>query len=90
MKFELDLGVYVCPHIYNNQRPILDVVRDEDGEFQFLCGSDKCIEESEPRHVCIKHLLNRDSSLNELKELKPGTFAERESQNSSWVYGKLE
>ena len=38
--FNKDYGVLTCPHIFRNERPVLLVVRDPDGYWQFMCGKD--------------------------------------------------
>lgn len=89
MKFRDDYGVYVCSHIFENSRPILDSMRDTDGSWQFLCGADDCINEGEPHLVGVGHLVKRDPSVNELTSLDPGMYAERASESESWKFGKL-
>lgn len=90
MKFRNDYGVYVCPHVFENSRPILDSVRDTDGSWQFLCGVDGCTDEGEPQLVAVGHLVKRDPSVNELTLLKPGMYAERASENEPWAFGQLD
>ena len=87
-KFRRDYGVYCCPHVFNNERPILLVIRDPDGEWQFLCGesddTDKC------HLVGVGHLLDRDSKLEQLANLAEATGAERETSDHDWKYFELE
>lgn len=90
MKFRDDYGVYVCSHIFENSRPILDSVRDKDGSWQFLCGVDGCVDEGEPHLVGVGHLVKRDLSVNQLTSLKPGMYAERANENEPWKYGLLD
>ncbi|WHI50165.1 hypothetical protein P3339_17185 [Microbulbifer sp. MLAF003] len=90
MKFRDDYGVYVCPHVFDGSRPVLDSCRDTDGSWQFLCGVQECMENSEPRFIGVGHLIKRDESINDLTVLEPGTYAERKSINAEWTFGKLE
>ena len=90
MKFQPDYGVYVCPHVFDKTRNVLFSVRDFDGSWQFLCGIEGCIEEGEPRHIGVGHLVERDKSIDELTKLEPGMLAERDSIDSTWQYSDLE
>jgi hypothetical protein len=82
MKFKSNLGVFVCPHIFQDSRPILLVIHDE-GDWQCLCGED---DHDEKGHlVGMGHLTDRDSSINELVDLPNGFEAGRDSVSSDWV-----
>ncbi|WP_152565180.1 MULTISPECIES: hypothetical protein [Methylobacter] len=81
MKFNSDLGVFVCPHVFKATRPILLVVH-EDGDWQCLCGGN---DHSDDGHlVGIGHLVERDPSLDELVDLPDGWEAERHSPEQPW------
>lgn len=82
-KFSRDFGVYCCPHVFDNSRPILLVIRDPDGDWQFLCGKEDDIGTS-PHHVGVGHLLERDPSLEVSVLLEPGSGIERCCENSEW------
>jgi len=90
MKFKEDFGVYVCPHVFDESRPVLDSVRDFDGSWQFLCGVKGCLDDGEPKHVGVGHLVKSDSTINELTALAPGTYAERANPETKWSFGKLD
>ena len=89
MSFRPDFGVYVCPHVFNRSRPVLESVRDPEGDWQMLCGIAGCVEESEPHYVGVGHLVERDSSIDELSQLRAGMFAERASPDMPWLFGEL-
>ena len=89
MKFRDDFGVYICPHIFKDGDPVLEGIRDPDGDWQLFCGRENCAEQSKPHLVGIGHLISNDESINELTCLKPGTYAERESVLQKWHYGEL-
>lgn len=89
MKFRDDYGVYVCSHVFENSRPILDSVRDTDGSWQFICGVEGCVDEGEPHLVGVGHLVKRDPTIHQLTALEPGMYAERNSQNDAWTFGHL-
>jgi len=90
MKFRSDYGVYVCTHVFEHSRPVLESVRDFDGSWQFLCGIDGCIDEGEPHHIGVGHLTVSDPNINEVTALEPGMYAERSDVNSVWTFGRLE
>ncbi|MES9901603.1 MAG: hypothetical protein ABW168_02840 [Sedimenticola sp.] len=90
MKFRDDYGVYVCPHVFNDEKPVLDAVRDPDGYWQFFCGDPSCPENTEPKLVGVGHLINRDKTIDELAKLEVASYAERKSVKSPWRIGKLD
>lgn len=87
--FNRDYGVLTCPHIFRNERPVLLVVRDPDGYWQFMCGKDDA-EDKEGCHLLhAGHLMSRDPSLEGMAELEVATFAERQGTDSQWTVGRL-
>lgn len=66
-QFQRDFGVYCCPHIFHKEKPVLLVIRDEDEDWQFLCGNDV---DDECHYVGVGHLLDRDNSLEVLVNLE--------------------
>ncbi|OCY53658.1 hypothetical protein [Acinetobacter pittii] len=86
-QFQRDFGVYCCPHIFHKEKPVLLVVRDEDGDWQFLCGNDA---DDECHYVGVGHLLDRDNSLEVLVDLEKNTGAERDDANQVWKYFPLD
>lgn len=86
MKFKPDMGVFVCPHIFKDIRPILFVVH-EDSDWQFLCG--KSDHDDSGHLVGIGHLVERDPSLDTLNDLPDGWEAERASLEEVWVRTKI-
>lgn len=77
---------YVCRHVFNHERPVLLVSRAE-GDWQFLCGGDHEPDEI-PHVVGLNHLLDSDSSIEELKDLPPNWEAERNSVAAPWRRSK--
>jgi len=81
-----NLGVFVCPNVFENTRPILYVCR-ADGEWQFLCGGS---DHGDDGHlVGVGHLTERDPTLNELADLKAAWEAERKEVGAKWVCSEL-
>lgn len=87
MNFKSNLGVFVCPHIFKNTRPILYVVH-EDNEWQCLCGQD---DHDEDGHLIgIGHLIKRDPTIDDLHNMPNEWEAQRASVNENWVKTKCE
>lgn len=89
-KFREDLGVYICPHIFESKGPVLEAFRDSDGYWQFFCGGEHDWEKELPKLVCVGHFTDLDPSIHELTSLNPNEFAERGSIEAPWEFGKIE
>jgi hypothetical protein len=89
-KFRSDYGVYLCPHVFNKEKHILEVVRDPDGFWQFFCGGKHDFENEKCHFVGVGHLFSVDQSIHELASMEKGTFAERKSVGGEWVFGVLD
>lgn len=68
-------------HIELN-KPIVRVVHDMDGDWQFLTG-DQLLEDA--RIVALEQMTIRDKTLNEVFNLDYGEQAERENIGSKWI-----
>ena len=88
-KFRNDYGVYVCDHVFKKEKPVLLVIRDPDGYWQFLCGDDGDTDD-DCHHVGVGHLIDRDTSLSDMTELDVGSGAERASINDKWNFFELD
>lgn len=79
----MEIGVIVCIHIFNSEKPVSMAVHDDEGDWQFLCGSEHDgIEEA--RLVEISHPFERDPTLNEIAELPLGFMARRSEVGGAW------
>jgi hypothetical protein len=87
-RFRKDFAVYCCRHIFLKERPVLLVIRDPDGDWQFLCGGGD--DPDECHHVGVGHLLERDPSLEVMANLSVAAGAERRGVGSKWIYFELE
>ena len=77
----------ICCHILNDGDPILFVSHDEDdGMWQFLCGSTH--EMDEARLVSLRTVFDLDNSITDLKDMPCGYYAERKTQNDDWTLKK--
>lgn len=76
----------VCCHILEGH-PILYVSHDEDdGMWQFLCGSNHNIEDASI--VSLFEVYNVDYSICLLKDMPRGYYAIRENVESDWIVKK--
>lgn len=92
MKFPFDeplnTMVFSCCHIIDKGFPILYVSHDEDGMWQFLCGSSHDI--SEARLVSLYSIFTLDHSLAQLATMPIGSIAQRESKETVWIIKNVE
>jgi len=74
-----------CSHVTEEKAPILYVSHDEDdGMWQFLCGSGKH-EEHHAKLGALIELSNIDPTINQLYELPVGFCAIRETVEKPWT-----
>jgi hypothetical protein len=78
-----DLAVYVCAHAGRGGSPVLQVVHDEDGDWQFLCGGDHG-DGDEPMLVCLGEIVDRDPSVNEVAAMCVAHTATRAARGAPW------
>ena len=79
------VAVFVCSHVFEQGHPVLYVVHDDEGDWQFLCGGDH---DDGPRVIALSHMLQRDPSLREVRlRLARCQQAERASPAAAWQCG---
>ena len=78
-----DTACFTCRHVLEQHRPILYVLHDEDGYWQFLCGDSHT--EADAKIVSLAEILKIDSSVAALAELDYGECAEAENEDSDWI-----
>jgi len=83
MKYTGHLGVYICSHVFNGERPIL-FVSHADGDLQFLCGGYDH-QPDDIRVVGIEHLVEKDHTILALEDLPQDWEAERKSVTLPWI-----
>jgi len=76
-----NLGVFTTRQWLEKQKPILRVLHETDGDWQFLTG-DQLPEDG--RQVALAILVKRDPTLNEVFNLDYGQYAERSSIGEKW------
>lgn len=82
-------GAQTCSHVLEEDRPILLVSRETDGEVLALCGQEDD-SAATARSLPLDRLLGLDGSLVELADLPDGWVALRESPERDWVRSKSE
>ncbi len=78
-----NLAVIALTRITDGSKPILYVVHDEDGDWQFLDGGD--VSEEDSAIVSLKRIVELDASIKTLADLPRGWAAERASVDKSWA-----
>lgn len=82
-----DLGAFTTRQWLELDQPILRVVHDHDGDWQFLTG-DQLLEDA--RIVCLADLVKRDPTLNKVFNLDYGEAADRTAVGEKWIRSKVE
>ena len=75
-------AVFTCLHIIEENKPILYVKHDNEGDWQFLCGENHTTEDA--RVIALQEIINIDPSVSKVSNLKCGQTAVRESKESEW------
>ncbi len=66
--------------------PILLVIHDEDGEWQFLTG--EMVTEADMMLVSLADMLKRDASIRQALDIPLGSSATRVKEGDTWVVEK--
>lgn len=74
---------FTCRHVLDEGKPVLYVSHDDDGFWQFLCGSTHS--EADARIVSLAEILKTDGSVADLAQLDYGEYAEAEDETSDWI-----
>lgn len=76
-------AVFTCVHVLERERPILHVIHDGDGDWQFLCGAPHSVEEG--RIIALEEAYDLDPSVGKLAKLNYGHSADRTDVNGDWI-----
>ncbi len=80
-----DIYVFTTRRILEKNSPILRVIHDEDGDWQFI-NSDDSLDEKEARIVSLGEILSLDYTLSEVMSLPQGKQADRDFVGGTWSY----
>lgn len=84
-----NLGVFTTSKVLYEHHPILYVTHDEDGSWQFLCGTTNNADDL--KLVCLKDIVELDRSVNGVADLPIGCTAWRDAGGEVWqIEGSLE
>lgn len=84
---EKNLGVFTNKQWMEDGHPVLHVVHDEYGDWQFLINDPALIEDG--RIVSLNQMVIRDKTLNEIFNLDYGEEAERDFIGGKWIRKKV-
>ena len=77
-----------CIHVIDAVRPVLYVLRDDDGDLILACGNDDHRQSAEDWKVVHRgHLLELDAGLAAIVDLHGGQKAERTGVEQPWIRG---
>jgi hypothetical protein len=82
-----NLTTFTTRQWLDEKKPILRIVHDIDGDWQFLTG-DQLAEDI--KIVALEELIKRDNTLNEVFDLEYGEEAERDFIGGQWTRNKVE
>ncbi len=83
MELNLKKVVFTSMQVIVNSMPILYVVHDEDGDWQFLSGHETG-DDKDGRIISLGTALNRDNTLKDILWITKGSKAFRKDTNSEW------
>jgi hypothetical protein len=86
--FDPQLAVFTLKDIVSGRKPVLHVVHDVDGDWQFLTGEAVSMEEAVL--VSMNNMLTLDHSLSQLLEMENGFEANRATIQAEWQITKSE
>jgi hypothetical protein len=78
-----DLAVFTTRAVLEDGLPVLLVAHDDDGAWQFLCGTTS--EVSQARLISLGQVLELDGGLGVLADLPPGWIARRLTPAGPWT-----
>lgn len=81
-----NLCVFTTSQFVDDNAPILHVVHEKDGDWQFLT---KEVDFENAKLICLEEMIQRDDTLNELYDLDYGEEAERAYLGDPWKRKKI-
>jgi hypothetical protein len=80
-----NVASFVCVCAHRRPKPLLRVLHDDDGEWQFLCGDNEHVD-PKPVIVCLGCMIETEPSLLKLSTLPLGACAGRASETEEWEW----
>lgn len=84
MKTNYNQYVITTKYVINNNSPIIRVMHEKDGDWQFL-GKEENLSESDAFVLSLEEILCLDKSLQDVLSLPLGKQAYRTSPKDSWL-----
>lgn len=84
MKTNYNQYVITTKYVINNNSPIIRVMHEKDGDWQFL-GKEENLSESDAFVLSLEEILCLDNTLNEVLHLPLGKQAYRTSPKDNWI-----
>jgi hypothetical protein len=81
------LGVFITRPVWDGGLPILLVTHEQDGDWQFLCGTTEA--EDDVFLIHLAHVVDRYPEVREVADLPAGWYARREGRDEPWVRSEL-
>ena len=79
---DVDRVTFTTKFVANESYPIVIVTHDEDGDWQFLCGTTN--ENDDMVVACFGFIYERHPLIKEFADLPKGWLAWREDENKPW------
>ncbi len=76
--------VIVCSHVVDGGLPVLQVMHEPDGEWQFLCGGTDHVSADQVRFACWTCMKEQDPSLASVNDLWLGYMVTRRTLADRW------
>jgi hypothetical protein len=83
---EPNAAVFTTKHVMVGNSPIVHVVHDEDGDWQFF-GPEENVQDQDVMIVSLQQVVQRDPTVLELADLPRGAVATRVDQAAPWEVG---
>jgi len=78
-----DIYVFTTKYVMKNGSPIVRVLHDEDGDWQFL-GNEGNLQETDAMIVSLGEIIEFDRTLSDIIDLPIGKQALRNNTNETW------
>ena len=84
MEINYNQYVITTKYVINNNSPIIRVIHEEDGDWQFL-GKEENLSESDAFVLSLEEILCLDNTLQDVLSLPLGKQAYRTSSKDNWI-----
>ena len=82
-KMNYNIYVFTTKYVIKNGSPIVRVIHDEDGDWQFL-GNEKNLQETDAMIVSLSEIIEFDKTLIDVINLPIGKQAFRDNVGNTW------